>query len=992
MNNVGIEFTGEGSKAVAEAARVSSSIDGVREATQRAGEEGSDHLSLLETALGELSSLVSSTAAELHSLGQDIASGIGEGVQASETKIHEVTGAVGEHLKGVAEKTAATSAAWYLWGAEGVAAVTMVFNALAVLTLGYKALSFSIGLVTGESYKSANIDALIAENKEVQELQQSLHLTAVEAGAMADALRRLGVDKADIAAVADTFRSIADNGDELDRLGVKYQSLNGELLEHRTIVQNAKDVLDTYTEGWDRNQAAAAIGLGSYQQITNYLKLTQDELAKSKARLDEYNLGIGPESQAAVEAYQTAMREFANEEQLMSLGFKRAIADNIMPALTQLSIFFKDGWPFVVNVFRYGMAEITTLLYGLKMDVDLVVDVAKGGFGSLGDILIAAGKAAAQALTGDFSGAAATLAQGWADAKARVGRTGEEMATDAARNSAAMKLAWGFDDRTDPSAGAGKKGKKWEPPPEASEEVAGDDSGYAQQLKAAHDAYLNYEKALADKRAMIVKAANALELQQNQASYDQGLIDLQTYLTTKHSLTESALAAELTAKKDALALAQQAEKTAETAYLKDPTGDAARNVNESYAKVTAAQTAVIEAEAKLTQGRKQNATETTLANLNLSRSYQDLRAQMLEMQGQYVDAAQIRKQLDQESLERQQLIANAMTGDAAAEAAYWDQEALDLNKVNEARKKMAAEQASITIAQVSNQLALVDSAEKFYAITTSDAARQRIVLLQQELVAQRSVYDSIQGNEPAAIAARLQAQAAIVGVNEKLLEQQKILSDRTALGGANTALHEFANQATNIGAQIGNSMTGVFKGMEDALTNFVTKGKLDFHSLAESIISDLVRIAIQQSITGPLASGLGRILQNMMSPTATQGVPSSIQATPLPAFNPEFSFIPTMSAAGGVDIPAGINPIIQAHAKEMVLPAEQADVIRKLASGGGANDTPGVIVNIENNTGNQVSASSSAPKFDGKAWVVGVILENLDQNGALRPAIQGVMG
>jgi minor tail protein len=41
------------------------------------------------------------------------------------------------------------------------------------------------------------------------------------------------------------------------------------------------------------------------------------------------------------------------------------------------------------------------------------------------------------------------------------------------------------------------------------------------------------------------------------------------------------------------------------------------------------------------------------------------------------------------------------------------------------------------------------------------------------------------------------------------------------------------------------------------------------------------------------------------------------------------------SAAGGYDIPAGINPVTQLHAQEMVLPAKYAEVIRGLAEGGG---------------------------------------------------------
>ena len=45
--------------------------------------------------------------------------------------------------------------------------------------------------------------------------------------------------------------------------------------------------------------------------------------------------------------------------------------------------------------------------------------------------------------------------------------------------------------------------------------------------------------------------------------------------------------------------------------------------------------------------------------------------------------------------------------------------------------------------------------------------------------------------------------------------------------------------------------------MEDALVNFVTKGKMDFSSFVDSVIADLARAQIRQSITGPLASAFG---------------------------------------------------------------------------------------------------------------------------------------
>ena len=40
------------------------------------------------------------------------------------------------------------------------------------------------------------------------------------------------------------------------------------------------------------------------------------------------------------------------------------------------------------------------------------------------------------------------------------------------------------------------------------------------------------------------------------------------------------------------------------------------------------------------------------------------------------------------------------------------------------------------------------------------------------------------------------------------------------------------------------------------------------------------------------------------------------------------------SAAKGYDIPAGVNPLTQLHAEEMVLPAHLANAVRGMAAGG----------------------------------------------------------
>lgn len=97
-------------------------------------------------------------------------------------------------------------------------------------------------------------------------------------------------------------------------------------------------------------------------------------------------------------------------------------------------------------------------------------------------------------------------------------------------------------------------------------------------------------------------------------------------------------------------------------------------------------------------------------------------------------------------------------------------------------------------------------------------------------------------------------------------ESEKMRFSRSWEDGARLGLAEYANNATNAAMLAHDAIVGGFQGMEDALVSFVTTGKLEFSDLANSIISDLARVAIQQSITAPLASGLGSIIGGLFGP------------------------------------------------------------------------------------------------------------------------------
>lgn len=336
--------------------------------------------------------------------------------------------------------------------AIGVALAAAAAGAGAIYT-AYRLVSgsaeFVKGLFTGDSYKSASIDSIIELNRQVETLQQQLQISAQHAHALLDATARLGVDPTDY---SETYRNVTkavrENADELERLGVQYKDADGKILSNQTILENAQKLLESYVEGYDRYRAAQALGLGTEQQIAAALKVTQAELAASKERLDAYNLALGPEGQQSIARYEAALREFNAETAKMSAGFKRVIADGVMPVLTDLAEFFRDGWPGIVNVFRVGVSTMVGLGYALKNGIYIVAESILGSLEAIGTGFGSLAEAAYKAMQGRFADAKDALVGGVEAAYERFRQIGTNIVAMVMHNDAAIRFAVGKDDRT----------------------------------------------------------------------------------------------------------------------------------------------------------------------------------------------------------------------------------------------------------------------------------------------------------------------------------------------------------------------------------------------------------------------------------------------------------------------------------------------------------------------------------------------------------------
>ena len=81
-------------------------------------------------------------------------------------------------------------------------------------------------------------------------------------------------------------------------------------------------------------------------------------------------------------------------------------------------------------------------------------------------------------------------------------------------------------------------------------------------------------------------------------------------------------------------------------------------------------------------------------------------------------------------------------------------------------------------------------------------------------------------------------------------------------GQMQSKLKSFNDSIKTIQESMADVVVKGIKGMEDALVDFVMTGKLNFKNLANSIISDMARIAIQQTITKPFTNFISGIFGN----------------------------------------------------------------------------------------------------------------------------------
>ena len=219
--------------------------------------------------------------------------------------------------------------------------------------------------------------------------------------------------------------------------------------------------------------------------------------------------------------------------------------------------------------------------------------------------------------------------------------------------------------------------------------------------------------------------------------------------------------------------------------------------------------------------------------------------------------------------------------------------------------------------------------------------------------------------------------------------------------GASRAIADYVDSSRNMMGQMNGLFTNAFTGMEDAMVKFVKTGKISLADLADSFISELVRMSAK-AVNSPLAGMLGSAIDSWIGGGDTASTNLNFGST-TPDYVGGFTFATGGHVAGpgtgtSDSIPAWLSNgeyVINAAAVQRYGKGTFDRLnAQKFATGGhvgpAANDAsaaPNVRLELINRSSQPVTASQGDMRFDGKSYVQQIFLDDMRRGGPMSRAM-----
>lgn len=187
--------------------------------------------------------------------------------------------------------------------------------------------------------------------------------------------------------------------------------------------------------------------------------------------------------------------------------------------------------------------------------------------------------------------------------------------------------------------------------------------------------------------------------------------------------------------------------------------------------------------------------------------------------------------------------------------------------------------------------------------------------------------------------ARLYREQAKAIRERSTAEKEGFVSQRDPWVNLRLSVKRYGDDASNVGAQIGDAMTNAFRSAEDAFVGFATTGKISFSSLAVSILADITRIQARKAVAGFVDMAVG----------AFTGIMGGSSGPPLAGAR----------AAGG-PVTGGLSYLVGEKGPEVFTPSGSGAIIPNHQLGGGITINTNVAVSDGGATSQTSGDTSSA--------------------------------
>ena len=323
-----------------------------------------------------------------------------------------------------------------------------------------------------------------------------------------------------------------------------------------------------------------------------------------------------------------------------------------------------------------------------------------------------------------------------------------------------------------------------------------------------------------------------------------------------------------------------------------------------------------------------------------------------------------------------------------------------------------------TLADVPDRLAEFDAAvEKVAADISKVVGRNKLLELQDEHKRlQTELIQNTRQRLAAEIVAEREALQAWIELNlqkskigrahaaELLNQFEQNVQARWRLFESQQPLNRMLQEWLDATTRIEEAITGVLESATDAWVEWVETGKLQWGSLVRQILRDLLKIQLQKMIAGLITSAVG----GFFGGGNFSGIAAQTNANVLDALGPIERIVPSFRK-GGVMTPNGPallrryasggianRPQIAVYGEgdkpEAFVPLPDGRTIPVTIKGGmTTTQAPNVEVNVINQSGQDVSAEKGQMRFDGKNFVLDVVLKAATQPGPFRDGLRAAV-